>query len=253
SRFNLESGKSKINEIHQPDLSGMPFLIPQKLTFLEYIKSMPKEVEKSINNSQKMYLAIRSGDLELAVKFDLYSRQNNIRLLEGGNYLINSSIASQDKSNPKYHLYKTFVHVNEVMINLGKARILEAREGFAEDELEYMTSDSYTFIRVAKLSLRTGFETISIGQDTIEIWKSKNEAVFKNFPGWLDSALKLFNESFNNEMQILQICFKLLEKFPSDEGYDAAELILQSLSKKRLDLENKRTRLVGSMSSYKIK
>lgn len=199
-----------------------------------------------------MFFAVRSGDLELARKYDLYSRENYIRLLEGEIYLMNLQIARQEKSNPKHYLYKTFIHVNEVLINLGKAHILGANEEFAVEDLEYMTSDSYAFIKVAKISLRNGLETISMGLDTAKTWRSNNKAVFKNYPGWVDSALKFFNESFNNERQILQILNLLLEKFPSDEGYDAAHLMIQSLIKKRIDLENKRTHLVGSMKSYKI-
>ena len=88
---------------------------------------------------------------------------------------------------------------------------------------------------------------IDTGRQVLSNWRDKNKLLFSEDPEMkkiFDQAIDSFIQSFDVESSLNQAIAIMVEEYPSDEHYSQAEIIIESLAQKRMDLALKRNQLV---------
>ncbi len=250
-KLSMHSANNKNEELPPPRMNqGRLQTLAQ--SFYSYVKGLPQSIEKGSEISVKLFNACILGSHALIEKYDLLTRENLITMLEGENIIAKSTVAQSDENAPTAWLYETFVRSNEGMIALIKARIAEISGSTDDIIVEAQNKESRTYIELAEISLADARKNISTGRAKIEVYRDNFKNTISNkeldkYGPLFDRILDSFYESFDVESDIIQTIKTMIDRFPSEEGIDEVSVVIDSLIKKRANLERKRMQLASSV------
>ena len=244
SEMGLNSFKNNLGNLKKPYFKD-PTYQQSAEQYIAFLKSLPPILTSQLQLSRNKYEASLSGDINSFNSYDLKGRELIITMLELENSHIKFIKLASGNNDPKYQLYSCIQHLNSALIFLAKARIRE------NDDLNPVSTVSEKYILMAKDEIGLATGSVEQGKKDVDQWSRKYRSSFSKslkYSNFFELAIRSFKESYNNELNMIDVIHAFLIDFPSDSNFDQFELLIESLVDKRLKLQTDRNTLFLSLS-----